>query len=132
MCLYIVGGKLTLGMRTVDTVGNSGKVIEYWETSTIGGGGLNIAGNTLNDDCIAGWNYISLNVERRGMTTRMDADAWVFHESDCTNPDTANTNNVGNELYEDSTDAYFCTGNTLVDGGGGARSMGTTPLSGII
>lgn len=132
MCLYLVAGKLTLGIRTVDTKGKSGTVTEYWETSTIGGGGLNIAGNISYDHSLAGWNYISLNVERRGMTTRMDADAWVFHESDCANPDTANTNNVGKEVYEDSTDSYFCTGNTLVDGGGGARSIGTTPLSGII
>ncbi len=62
----------------------------------------------------------------------MDADAWVFHESDCANPDTANTNNVAFDYYEEQADSYFCTGNTLVDGGGGARSMGTTPLSGII
>ncbi len=62
----------------------------------------------------------------------MDADAWVFHESDCSNPDTANTNNVAFDYYEEQADSYFCTGNTLVDGGSGARSMGTTPLSGII
>ncbi len=43
MCLYLVAGKLTLGMRTYDDGGFFGTPTEYWETSTIGGGGLTLA-----------------------------------------------------------------------------------------